>query len=1106
MTTPHAGSYGAEALFDSNGALLKNTPIDVRDPTTNVLLTLYGDADRSTTTPNPLNTDNAGDLRFFAEPGFVRLVGPDINRVVTVYVDMRDVPGPEGPQGDPGPEGDQGVPGQTGDAGPVGPEGPPGDQGPAGTPGSTGDTGPGFTWQGPWNPITPYVGTEVVGYGKDTWVAIQANAGVTPGTDPSRWEIFAKGGDKGDAGPTGSTGAAGSPGGPGVPGAQGVPGDQGEPGIQGPQGNPGATGPQGASFFWQGPWLNITNYVGMDTVEHLGSLWVCIQANVNIEPSQSGPAIAYWQLGAKAGSAGPQGNPGPQGVPGDGFTWRGTWSSLVAYNVNDWVERNGASYDCILASLNNPPESDPAHWDLAADRGAQGPQGVPGNTGATGPPSFATAETWQTVPITPSTVSPPVVNYGTGNALEVTLAANCPGLTLTGTVDGGLLTIDFLQGAPGNFVTTWGSQFIFPASGPPPLNPASASHTTFHFITFKPSPLSTPLFFYIGARWDQFVKDNVQRQVVSSGSPTATFDASKGGIFEITLTADMSSLLINNAVGGQYFIIDFVQDPTGAHVVTMPGNFVPVGSFSIASAGNARTRFLAYYDGTLGQFFEVGRPIPGPPGPAGSPLPDYYFLDDYIADTTSDPVNATVGINNAIADIRAQPGYGSAMVGAVLFMSLRRYLLDSTITYYDGIRFHGVKSAWEESVPGESGGFVRSSEFRVSATFAGAYMFDRYQYNSSYWFWGDFEDLTFTAVVDESIAHTGSDPPTPGCIRIGWTSEMCWVRRCTFIKSDGCCLWYETGQAPCIVEDINAIQCGTVISITGGGGQISLRNLSGDDNGIWVDLISLSGDTSVLIENLRAEVVGGQHNGRTPVCDPVVRLLGCNDVSVTLINFHPQRSQSLPGTRMIQVATIPLQPATGYPRIQIIGFGGTAQGGFTNFIEDLQQNKVLDFVAGNRHPNPMILWNTTLIFGGGAGVTSSTLNDRLWLPRLSRIVFGDTGVGFPAGTFLDNGPFGDGSVVIGSETSPQTASLHFQTTNYSAVQSNGEMHLLGGQTGPSGQIGTFIGAAGEYISAYGQIPPVTKPTVSGSRGGNAALASLLAALASIGWVTDSSTA
>lgn len=41
---------------------------------------------------------------------------------------------------------------------------------------------------------------------------------------------------------------------------------------------------------------------------------------------------------------------------------------------------------------------------------------------------------------------------------------------------------------------------------------------------------------------------------------------------------------------------------------------------------------------------------------------------------------------------------------------------------------------------------------------------------------------------------------------------------------------------------------------------------------------------------------------------------------------------------------------------------------------------------------------------------------------------------------------------------------------------------------------------------FNSFPPLAKPTVAGSRGGNAALAALLTALASYGLVTDSSTA
>jgi len=47
----------------------------------------------------------------------------------------------------------------------------------------------------------------------------------------------------------------------------------------------------------------------------------------------------------------------------------------------------------------------------------------------------------------------------------------------------------------------------------------------------------------------------------------------------------------------------------------------------------------------------------------------------------------------------------------------------------------------------------------------------------------------------------------------------------------------------------------------------------------------------------------------------------------------------------------------------------------------------------------------------------------------------------------------------------------------------------------------FLGKVGFYGS-----PPLNRPTCTGSRGGNAAIASVLAALASLGLIIDSTTA
>jgi hypothetical protein len=92
-----------------------------------------------------------------------------------------------------------------------------------------------------------------------------------------------------------------------------------------------------------------------------------------------------------AGPMGPQGVPGPIGPAG--LEWQGTWDANVAYNVDDAVGYDGASYFCVSevglplpGSGGNPnPRFDTDNWALLASRGITGPQGPAGANGATGP-------------------------------------------------------------------------------------------------------------------------------------------------------------------------------------------------------------------------------------------------------------------------------------------------------------------------------------------------------------------------------------------------------------------------------------------------------------------------------------------------------------------------------------------------------------------------------------------------------------------------------------------------------------------------------------------------------------------------------------------------
>ncbi len=90
----------------------------------------------------------------------------------------------------------------------------------------------------------------------------------------------------------------------------------------------------------------------------------------------------------------------------------------------------------------------------------------------------------------------------------------------------------------------------------------------------------------------------------------------------------------------------------------------------------------------------------------------------------------------------------------------------------------------------------------------------------------------------------------------------------------------------------------------------------------------------------------------------------------------------------------------------------------------------------------------------------------------------------------------------------------FQNARFEVLHASQDVfYSAGGYLFLNGATSVYLGvgstariqADGTGIGVFGATP-VAKPTVTGSRGGNAALASLLTALANLGWITDSSTA
>jgi hypothetical protein len=82
--------------------------------------------------------------------------------------------------------------------------GPAGLTGPAGGNGSNGANGTGFTWRGAYAGATAYVTNDVVSNAGSVYLAVASSTGVTPGTDITKWVLWASKGTDGTNGLNGS--------------------------------------------------------------------------------------------------------------------------------------------------------------------------------------------------------------------------------------------------------------------------------------------------------------------------------------------------------------------------------------------------------------------------------------------------------------------------------------------------------------------------------------------------------------------------------------------------------------------------------------------------------------------------------------------------------------------------------------------------------------------------------------------------------------------------------------------------------------------------------------------------------------------------------------
>lgn len=353
----------------------------------------------------------------------------------------------------------------VGPQGPVGQQGIAGAVGPAGPAGATGPAGP-FVG-GTWSESVNYPTGSVVFYPTDgnTYVALQTNLNIVPGTDPTRWRATS-----GTAGPIGPVGPQGTQGIQGIPGPVGPQGPIGLVGAQGPQGIQGIAGPTGPPVSFRGVWQSPIVYAVGDAVSENGTSYTALFVNQGIDPAidvaNSGGTWAVLALkGADGteGPVGPQGEQGPQGIQGAiglqgvqgpqgpvGATgptgaqgaagppvnFCGAWINFASYAIGDVASENGTSYIALFNNLNVDPATDVANsggvWAVLAQRGANGAVGPSGPTGATGPqgPAGPTGPTGPQGPAGGGSITTGIPLQGSGHNMATAARTNYynPGL------------------------------------------------------------------------------------------------------------------------------------------------------------------------------------------------------------------------------------------------------------------------------------------------------------------------------------------------------------------------------------------------------------------------------------------------------------------------------------------------------------------------------------------------------------------------------------------------------------------------------------------------------------------------------------------------------
>lgn len=96
-----------------------------------------------------------------------------------------------------------------------------------------------------------------------------------------------------------------------------------------------------------------------------------------------------------------------------------------------------------------------------------------------------------------------------------------------------------------------------------------------------------------------------RKSTLTPSAGVVTIDASTGDNFLISVTAAITSIVINNPTDGQRLVLLFAQDATG-HAVTLPASLIS-GTFTVTTTANKHSCAMWMYNAADTNWYITGQ-------------------------------------------------------------------------------------------------------------------------------------------------------------------------------------------------------------------------------------------------------------------------------------------------------------------------------------------------------------------------------------------------------------------------------------------------------------------------------------------------------------------